>query len=341
MSPLERTLCTLGFQEPDKVPLFLLLSFYGAKERGISIAKYFQDWELVFETQMQMQEKYGSDCLYPFYYASAEIEAFGGTTQFISNGPPNSGAPIIRKASDIESLEIPVPEENPVLERVLKTTNALNREAGDRLPIIGVVMSPFSIPVMQMGFNKYLDLIFDEPKLFWSLMEKNKQFCVRWAKAQLEAGATAICYFDPISSSSIMEPRLYKEFGARIAKDTLAQIPGPTASHLASGRSIGILGDIAETGTQIVATSALEPLDEVKKQCYGKISVLGNLNGVEMRKWSRKETFRQVADAVGKAAKGGGFILSDNHGEIPYQVPSEVLLWLREAVDELGVYSKN
>ncbi|HSO82907.1 MAG TPA: methylcobamide--CoM methyltransferase MtbA, partial [Thiocapsa sp.] len=35
---------------------------------------------------------------------------------------------------------------------------------------------------------------------------------------------------------------------------------------------------------------------------------------------------------------GGGFILSDNHGEIPYQVPEDTLLAISEAVHRWGTY---
>ena len=80
----------------------------------------------------------------------------------------------------------------------------LKEKIGDEAPIIGVVMSPFSLPVMQMGFDNYFDLIYESPELFKHLMEINEKFCVEWANAQLEAGATAICYFNPLASSTII-----------------------------------------------------------------------------------------------------------------------------------------
>ena len=38
------------------------------------------------------------------------------------------------------------------------------------------------------------------------------------------------------------------------------------------------------------------------------------------------------------AGRGGGFLLSDNHGEIPQLVPDEVLLAIGDAVDRWGRY---
>lgn len=84
---LQRTLTALSHKEPDKVPLFLLLSVTGAKFNQSSIEDYFTDAEAVAEAQLTMLERYQHDSLYAFYYASAEIEAFGGDTLFFLTAP--------------------------------------------------------------------------------------------------------------------------------------------------------------------------------------------------------------------------------------------------------------
>ena len=78
MTSMERVLTTLSHKEPDRVPLFLLLTMHGAKELGISIKDYFSKGEYVTEGQIRLQKKYDNDCYYPFFYAPLEIEAFGG-----------------------------------------------------------------------------------------------------------------------------------------------------------------------------------------------------------------------------------------------------------------------
>lgn len=116
------------------------------------------------------------------------------------------------------------------------TIRGLKARGGDSVPIIGVAISPFSLPVMQMGFDAYLDLIHEQPDRFQRLMQANEAYTVAWANAQLAAGATAICYFDPLSSCTNIPPALYRQTGQQVAKRTLARIQGPTATHLASGR---------------------------------------------------------------------------------------------------------
>ncbi|MFA4861469.1 uroporphyrinogen decarboxylase family protein [Methanoregula sp.] len=338
MTPLERTMTAISQKEPDRVPLFLLTTMHGAKELGMSIRQYFSKGENVVKGQTILQKKYESDCYYGFFYASAEVEAWGGEVIYIADGPANAGRPIIRSAQDITSIGVPEVASCENLKKITGCLTGLAEKSAGKIPVIGVVMSPFSVPVMQMGFEAYLDLIYSEPELFWELMKKNQQFCADWANTQLEAGANAICYFDPVSSPTCIPPELYRKTGMVVAKETIARIRGPTATHLASGRTLAIIDDIATTGTAIVGASALEDIGDVKRACNKRLTVLGNLNGIEMRRWTPAMAEEKVIETIARAGKGGGFILSDNHGEIPWQVPESVLLAISKAVKKYGTY---
>jgi len=338
MNSMQRTLTTLGRQEPDRVPLFLLTTMHGALELGLSIEEYYSRPEYVVEGQMRLLKKYRSDCISAFCYAALETEAWGSSTIFLDDGPPQCGAPIITCSEDIDSLESPKITASPGLGRMLETTRLLKARVGDGVPIVGVVISPFSLPIMQMGFEKYIELLYLQPDRFNRLMDINIAFSVEWANAQLAAGATAICYFDPMSSTNIIPRDLYCKTGQQIARRALSGIKGATATHLASGRCLPILGDIADTGTAAVGVSCLEDLAELKTAAQKRVSLIGNLNGIEMRRWTPEQAEREVKRAIALAGRGGGFILSDNHGEIPWQVPEKVLLAISDAVDRWGYY---
>jgi uroporphyrinogen decarboxylase len=338
MTSMQRVLAALGQQEPDRVPVFLLATLHGAKELGLSIRDYYSRAEYVAEGQMRLLAKYRSDCVYPFYYASIELEAFGGDTIFIDDGPPNGGGPVIHRSEDIDHLAPPRVADSPGLLRGLETIRLLRERVGDTVPIVGAVIAPFSLPVLQMGFAGYLELIYEQPQRFARLMAVNQSFCVEWANAQLAAGATAIGYADPLASTTNIPRALYLKTGFGITRETLGRIKGPVALHLASGRGLAIVEEIVGGGAAIVGVSALENLADWKAAVRSRITLLGNLNGIQMRRWTPAEAESEVKQAIAKAGRGGGFILADNHGEIPWQVPDEVLLAIREAVDRWGRY---
>ena len=338
MTSMERVLTTLSGREPDRVPFFLLLTMHGARELGIGIREYFSKAEHIIEGQLRMRARYGHDCLYAFFHAPLEVEAFGGEVIYVEDGPPNSGAPLVGSPEEILRITPPRVNESPCLQKVLTAISGLKERVGDTVPIIGVAISPFSLPVMQLGFERYLEIMHEREDLFSHLMRVNETFCVEWANAQLQAGATAICYFDPVSSPTIIPVEKYMQTGFQTAGRTIAALNGPTATHLASGRALGLAEVLPETGTAIVGVGMDEDLAELKRAYGGRLSLLGNLNGITMRHWDAAECRRQVGRAINAAAKGGGFILSDSHGEIPWQVPEQVLEHISEAVQELGRY---
>ena len=57
-----------------------------------------------------------------------------------------------------------------------------------------------------------------------------------------------------------------------------------------------------------------------------------------MRRWTPEQAEFEVKRAIARAGRGGGFVLSDNHGEIPVQVKDDVLHAIVEAARSVGAY---
>ena len=110
------------------------------------------------EGQLRLREKFGHDCLVGAPYAAADVAAWGGEVIFRDDGPPNAGEPLIKDVEAIRTLEPPSIEGNPVVAETLRVIEQLAARSHD-VPIIGGVVAPFSLPVMQLGFEQYLLLM--------------------------------------------------------------------------------------------------------------------------------------------------------------------------------------
>lgn len=113
-----------------------------------------------------------------FFYAPIEVEAWGAEVIYSEDGPPNSGMPFVEQLEDIKSLGLPKVTRTPCLVKVLKAIEMLKARVGDDAPIIGVVMSPFSLRVVQIGFERYMELIYERPDQFrqWLLSSTRQLF---------------------------------------------------------------------------------------------------------------------------------------------------------------------
>jgi uroporphyrinogen decarboxylase len=335
---MERVLNTLDFREPDRVPLFLLLTMHGARELGMPLTTYFSKPENIAKAQIRMQKKYRNDVLVPYYYSAIEMHIWGGDVITREDGPAMAGGPIVSDIEHIDVLEVPDIAKSSEARKTLESIEMLRVETNDTIPILAITVSPFSLPVMQLGFENYFELMFNHKERFWKLIKLNEEFSAAWIKAQTDAGAHAVTYFDPVSSPTIIPLDQYLSSGLPIASEMIPRFQAAVAFHLASARTLSIMEYIIESGAKVMSVSHEEDLAECKRKSNGRIALIGNLNGVEMRKWTEKETKRKVKSAIYKAATGGGFILSDSHGEVPFQVSEETLKTISDSVSSWGTY---
>ena len=341
MNAYERVMTSLSHKEPDRVPIFLFLTLHGAKDQGISIEHYFSKAEHVARAQLKLQAKYQHDCLYPFFYASKEVEAFGGTTIFYEDGPPNAGCPKIENKEEIDDLVCPDPQESKVLEEPLKAIRLLAKEKKNEVPIISCIISPFSLPSMLLGLEKWLDLLlFGDKGTRDKLLDITQNFSVDWANAQLEAGADAIGFFDPLATADVMTRKQFLDFDLPVACNTIAKIKGPIVYAGAGGRFGHIFDLIPKTGAIGMVVSSNDSLAMAKQVVGSKINLVGNLNNIEMAGWNERKTEQEVTRCVKDAAKGGGYILADQHGELPYCVRDTVLQQIVKTAWKVGKYGR-
>lgn len=338
MTSSQRLLASLQHQEPDRVPYALSATMQPSRDMGLTIQEYFSRPEYVVEGQLRLLRKFGNDMLSGYTFAAAEAQAWGAEVIYFDEGPPNAGDPIIKRPEDILALTPPSVEDSPALETILRATASLKAALGEQVPLAGVVVSPFSLPIMQMGFASYLDLVYDRPDLLARLLAVNSEFCVAWANAQIKAGAGAIVYADPFSSPGIITRELALRYGLPTAKAVIARIEGGVMIHLASDRGLRLVDDIVHTGALGMSMGVDEDPGEFKAACRGKLALVGGLNALEMRHWTSQEAELQVKRVIARAGPGGGFVLSDSHGEIPFLVDDEVLLAIAEAVRRWGRY---
>lgn len=332
----ERFTICLSQQEADRVPFFLPLTIHCARALGLTPRDYFSRAEHVAEGQLWALRKFRHDGVAAAYYASLEFEAWGGTTIFHADAPPNPGAPIIRNAAEIATLSPPDIERSAPLQRCLTTIRLLAQKVPPGTPIFGSALSPFSLPIIQLGFDRYLDLLYEQPLLAARLIQLNDEFCQNWIRAQLAAGASGISYVDPFSSSDLSSDDLFERYGFAPLKAAIAQ--GSTSIGLASARCLGRLERFIAAGAAIVGVSATEDLLAVKNACRRRISLLGNLNGLAMRHWTALDAEEHVKQVISSGAPGGGFILSEHHGEIPAPVSEDTLVAISDAVHRWGQY---
>lgn len=339
MNSYERVMTTLSHKQPDRVPFFLFFSFYGAKELGMDISKYFSKAEHVVEGQKRLLDKFGHDCLYTFFHAALEANAFGQDIEFYEDGPPNAGRPVLKNRNDIFELETPNPADNKKLLEAVKAVELLSGEFKKKTPVISAVIGPYSLPVMLMGLNKWLELIVtDDAEAINALVSKTSSFCAAWADMLFDAGADALGFFEPFATTTMVTRQEFLKYIFDSDKELISKFKGPTVFCGAGGRVDPIADKLAEMGFAGCVLNTDDDLEHVKNNFGDRINIMGNLNNISMINWSYDDAKKEAAKCMKAAKKGGGYILCDQHGEISWPVREDTLRGIADAVKEFGAY---
>lgn len=328
----------LAGRDPDRVPFFLPVTMHGARAVGVPLRDYFTRPENVAEGQVRLRARLGHDLVTAFHHASLEVEAFGGESQLYDDGPANAGAPPLGDTAGILRLQPPRIEEAPGLVRTLQATRLLAARVAGDCPVLGAVVSPFSLPAMQVGLPRWFELLHEEPAVAERLIAVNEAFTTAWGNAQLAAGADLLVYFDPVASPDLVPDSIYLGLARPSVNRCLRALKGPVVLAYASARGLRRVPDAIDAGALGVGGSACEALGELKAACRGRLALLGGLDSLSLAASTPDQAAATARAAIAVAGPGSRFLLTEHHGEIPWQVSEEVLDAVSEAVRRHGRY---
>jgi uroporphyrinogen decarboxylase len=329
MTSAERVGAALAHRPVDRLPYILPLTTHGARVLGMGLRAYFADARAQVAGQLRLRERLGHDAVSAVYSAACEVEAFGGELLWSEEATPVAGAPPLT-AEAVLRLESPDPTRVPSLARVLEVTRTLKERLRGEAPAVGLVLAPYSLPTVQLGLPAYIELLYERPAVAERLWRVNEQFCLAWGLAQRAAGADAIVYVDPFASPQLGPPELWRRHGL----PTLARVHAALGGVVFSTASapLGEAADlVAGAGVTGLVASASDGLGALRRRVGRGPTLFGGLQGLALRRSSAAEVASDVARAI-QATGGRGLVLTEHHGEIPFDVPEETLLAVGEAV---------
>lgn len=329
----------LAGRAADRVPFFLPVTVLGARLLGVSIREYLSSPSLMVRGQLAWRDRLGHDAVTPFHSAAAEVTAFGGEIVYFDDGPPNAGQPPLElDADELLRLEPPRPEDAPLLRRGLDVTRGLAAAVGGEAIILGAAVGPFSLPAMQLGLPAWLTLLHERPDVAAHLARVNAAFCAAWGNAQLAAGASAILVFEPLASPDLMEPARWRALGAPATRAAIAGIRGGVLLGFGSAPAQAVAAEALELGPAALVGGVGDDLAALKAACRGRALLIGGLDSLPLASGGPDAAQAAVRHALRAAGPGGGFLLSESHGEVPWSTPDETLLAAADAVRRWGRY---
>jgi len=293
--------------------------------------------ELAAEVTIQPIDILGVDAAILFSDILIPLEAMGLTLEFHEKIGPVFPDPV-RDRQAVDRLIIPDPKEH--LNFVLETIRILRSELAQKVPLIGFAGAPFTLAtyLIEGGSSKFFfetkKMMFADPELYTSLLEKITECTSVYLKAQAAAGAQALQIFD--SWAGVLAPGDFERFALPYVQRIIADLKESTDVPIIYFANNGAtLLDLSKTsGADVLGLDWRVDIAKAVEQLGADVSVQGNLDPIALL-LPEKELRERVAKILAGASKARGHICNLGHGIHQFTPPAQAKLFI-DTVHELS-----
>jgi len=324
MNSRERILNLIAGQPVDRPPAMPITMMWAADLVGAKYHDYATCAEIQAAGQIAAAKQFGFDHVSVISDPCCEAADLGAAIFYPPDGPPAiiEESALLADASTLNSLRVPDPHRaGSRMANRIEAVRRLRGQVGDTHLIEGWVEGPCAESADLRGINTLMTDYYDDADFVHALAAFTVDNALKFATAQIEAGADIIGVGD--AAASLVGRELYDEFVFPHEQKLIAGIHaagGKVRLHIC-GRTIQLADAIAKLGCEIVDLDTMVNLREARATMSAQQVLLGNIHTVNVVKNGtvddvRRELAKCCADAGAAWIAGAGC-------EVPRHSPPE------------------
>lgn len=332
----DRLLRACRHQEVDRAPVWMMrqagryLPEYRAVRARHDFMTMCRTPELAVEVSLQPYDLLGVDAVIMFSDILVPVAAMGLHLELVESVGPVL-TPVVRTAEQVEKLIVPDPLEKTGF--VMETLRLLRRQLDNRVPVIGFAGAPFTLASYMVeggGSRNYAQIkgmMFREPALLHTLLDKLADTIILYLNAQIEAGAQVVQLFDTWAGE--LSAADYAEFALPYTQKVLTQLHrGPAGLSVPATLYVNgcshILEQMAAAGANVLSIDWRIDIAEARRRLddagFENIALQGNLDPCALL--GTPETITEGVQEILRKIGSTGHIMNLGHGIMP-MVPVE------------------
>ena len=293
---------------------------YRAARKGIPMLQACSTPELIAEITVQPVRRYGVDAAIIFSDIVVPLKAIGVDLDIVPGVGPVVASPIATRA-DVDLLRPLEPVDVGFLDAAVRLAVA---ELG-ATPLIGFAGAPFTLAsyLVEGGPSrehlKTKALMYSQPALWHSLLDRLATIAVAFLRVQVGAGARAVQLFD--SWAGILSPADYRTYVLPHSARVLAELADLRVPRIHFGVGTGeLLALMGAAGADVVGVDWRVPLDVAATRIGDHHAVQGNLDPAMV--FAPREVIAEAAsDVIARCRAARGHIFNLGHGVLPTTDP--------------------
>ncbi len=311
----------------ERVPVWIMrqagryLPEYRAVRANYNFLQVCRTPELAIEVSLQPQRILDVDAVIVFSDILITAGAMGLPFELTDKGPVIESP--LRTAAQIHELSSFDPEIETRF--LMDAIRGLVRELGPDIPVLGFAAAPWTLACYMIegngkdGFPAAKTMLYSDPGLFRTLLNRIARATAGYLRAQIAAGASAVQLFDTWVGELTAEQ--YREFALPATQLLIEEInAGDTPVILYTKASSHLLTAAAESGANVLSVDWRVDLATVREQVGPRIALQGNVDPCVLL--GPEENVRNTAREAVEKTGGIGHILNLGHG-ILQQTPVE------------------
>jgi len=323
MNGRERVLGFLNDQPVDHLPLMPVVMMFCADHVGVKYGQYVQDHRVLAEAQIRTAQAYDFDIVSNMSDPAREAADCGAKVEFYDDQPAaiDESDALLADRSALAKLEIPDPLGGGRMHEAVKGVELMKERVGDEKGVMGWVEGPCAEGADLRGINTLMFDFYDAPEFIHELFEFTVEMALRYAAAQVDAGADLIGVGD--AAASLISPKMYEEFVWKYEQELVAGIQSMGAKvrlHIC-GNTKAIVDGMGRVGADIVDLDYFTPVKTARDAMGPEVALLGNIDPVRSLRNGTPDTVTDdIAECHGQA--GRRYIVGAGC-EVPRETPLE------------------
>ncbi len=319
MSPKERIYAIMQGKLCDRPAVTPIFMSWAGHFVGRTYRDYYLDSHVLVEAQLDVTRAFNLDQISAISDPWREASAYGMEFDYPAEGVGKPKEALLRSPQNAARLRVFDIENAERPRQRIESIAAMATEVGQTHSVLGWVEGPIAEYADLRGVeNTFLDLI-DNPGMYIEAAKAITSNAIRFARAQIDAGADMIGIGDAVAS--LINPQMYEQYVLGFEReliDAIHEAGAATKLHVC-GNIANIVGLMAQTGTDIIDVDWMVPLTHARQAVGTEVTLCGNFNPATVL---LQGTPQDVANAAKDCLRDGGKRLILQPGcEVPPGTP--------------------
>ncbi|MDD3278820.1 MAG: uroporphyrinogen decarboxylase family protein [Lachnospiraceae bacterium] len=347
MNSMERVVMALQHKEPDRVPVYPIISGASRRLIGADYKEWSTDAEVCSRALLKAREEFDLDCIVTLIDLSVECTAWGQELIYPENeaAHPDYNNSVIKDIDEYSKIK---KVDYRTCERMtmhIETCEKLVKEANGEFPIIAFVFGPLgTLSMLRNQQEMYMDL-YDDPDAVKEAAKEISETLKEYCRGLMATGISGIMFDTLFSSGTIMSKQMWSEMEGELVKElaqTVRDEGGLVMIHNCGER---IYFDAQIKYMDPCAISFLYPPDDCRdfaecKEKYGdKVTLIGCVTPATAVIGTDEEWEEECRNNMKDMMPGGGFMLATGC-EYPANAPFDKARKMVELAKTVGKYKE-